>query len=152
MDTKICGKCKIEKDLTMFSKEKNGKIPWACKECKNKMYKEWEAKNPDKRKRLHQDFYNKKKDRMRWYFIEKKYGMSQEKYYQLLEEQNNGCKICGTTEAKHRSSNNLLVDHCHVTGKYRGLLCNRCNTSLGFVNDDIELLENMVKYLKEYKQ
>jgi len=45
-----------------------------------------------------------------------------------------------------------LVDHCHVTGKYRGLLCNRCNTSLGFVNDDIELLENMVKYLKEYKQ
>jgi len=51
-----------------------------------------------------------------------------------------------------RSSNNLLVDHCHVTGKYRGLLCNRCNTSLGFVNDDIELLEKMVNYLKEYKQ
>lgn len=79
-------------------------------------------------------------------------GMTKEKYHELLEEQNNGCRICGATEAKHRSSNNLLVDHCHVTGKCRGLLCNRCNTSLGFVNDDIELLEKMVNYLKEYKQ
>ena len=59
MNTKICGKCKIEKDLTMFSKEKNGKIPWACKECKNKMYKEWEAKNPEKRKKLHRKWSEK---------------------------------------------------------------------------------------------
>ena len=108
--------------------------------------------NSEKRKQLHQDFYAKKKERMRWYWIESKYGMTKEKYNELLQQQNNGCKICGATEAKHRSSNNLLVDHCHVTGNYRGLLCNRCNTSLGFVNDDIELLENMVKYLKEYKQ
>jgi hypothetical protein len=116
------------------------------------MYKDWEKRNPEKRKQLHQDFYAKKKERMRWYWIESKYGMTKEKYNELLQQQNNGCKICGATEAKHRSSNNLLVDHCHVTGNYRGLLCNRCNTSLGFVNDDIELLENMVKYLKEYKQ
>ena len=151
MDTKVCCRCKIEKPRIEFYQSK-GKTSGACKVCKSEMYKDWEKRNPEKRKQLHQDFYAKKKERMRWYWIESKYGMTKEKYNELLQQQNNGCKICGATEAKHRSSNNLLVDHCHVTGNYRGLLCNRCNTSLGFVNDDIELLENMVKYLKEYKQ
>lgn len=151
MDTKVCCRCKVEKPRTEFYQSK-GKTSGACKVCKAEMYKDWEKRNPEKRKKLHQNFYAKKKERMRWYWIESKYGMTKEKYHELLEEQNNGCRICGATEAKHRSSNNLLVDHCHVTGKYRGLLCNRCNTSLGFVNDDIELLEKMVNYLKEYKQ
>lgn len=40
------------------------------------------------------------------------------------------------------------VDHCHTTGKVRGLLCNNCNTALGLVDDKIEVLKRMIKYLK----
>jgi hypothetical protein len=56
------------------------------------------------------------------------------------------CEICGTlaSELKH----GLHFDHDHATGKFRGWLCHGCNTSLGFMKDDIELLLRMVEYLK----
>lgn len=43
----------------------------------------------------------------------------------------------------------LGVDHCHITGKVRGLLCMKCNSAIGFFNDDINLLQLAIKYLKE---
>jgi len=52
------------------------------------------------------------------------------------------CELCnGTTR--------IAYDHCHKTGKFRGWLCMKCNTALGLVNDDIELLQKMIKYLSK---
>jgi hypothetical protein len=45
----------------------------------------------------------------------------------------------------------LAVDHCHTTGKIRGLLCSKCNPALGAFNDNIEILNSAIKYLKEYE-
>ena len=53
------------------------------------------------------------------------------------------CEICGSTER-------LCIDHDHKTGEVRGLLCNRCNFALGFINDDMNLIENSIKYIEEY--
>jgi hypothetical protein len=57
------------------------------------------------------------------------------------------CEICGGDGSTHRSGN-ILFDHCHLTGKFRGWICNDCNAALGFAKDDPELLRKMAEYLE----
>ena len=73
-----------------------------------------------------------------------RYQINVNEYADLLEIQGNTCKICGKSP-----KTKLAVDHCHKTNKVRGLLCNRCNSCLGFVNDQISLLENMIRYIQD---
>jgi hypothetical protein len=76
------------------------------------------------------------------------YKLKLEEYQNLLEAQNSECKICKTkTPGKNRIS--FSVDHCHKTGKVRGLLCIKCNSLLGHAKDQIEILENAIQYLKD---
>lgn len=72
----------------------------------------------------------------------KRYNISKEEYINLLNKQNNKCVIC-----KKIPNKKLGIDHCHKTGKIRGLLCNNCNSALGFLNDDMELVKNAYDYL-----
>ena len=76
----------------------------------------------------------------------KQYGLTLDDYDEMLEEQGNSCAICDV----HISAlpTNLHVDHCHTTGKVRGLLCNKCNAGLGMYNDNPELLYTAIKYLE----
>jgi len=75
-----------------------------------------------------------------------KFGINTEEYSNLLEKQGNKCSICKTDNSNLKKS--LAVDHDHVTGKIRGLLCTNCNIGLGHFKDDITLLEESIKYLK----
>jgi hypothetical protein len=70
------------------------------------------------------------------------YGLTLEDYDAMLNEQNGLCAICFQKE-----KGNLFVDHSHKTNEVRGLLCNKCNSALGFLNDDISLFENAIRYL-----
>lgn len=70
-----------------------------------------------------------------------KYGMSNDQFYAMSASQGNKCKICGC-EVK------LTVDHDHVTGKVRGLLCGHCNSILGMSDDNQETLSRAIEYLK----
>jgi hypothetical protein len=84
-------------------------------------------------------------------FIKKAYGISYEDYLQLLERQNFGCAICQSKVANNkRTSDKLFIDHCHETGKVRGLLCSRCNHALGQFDDRADLLQNAISYLNGY--
>lgn len=74
------------------------------------------------------------------------YGISLEDYNKMLKNQNEVCAICSKVCITGRA---LAVDHCHKTGKIRGLLCAHCNTALGRFNDDPVMLEKAIKYLKE---
>ena len=78
--------------------------------------------------------------------LKRKYNISIEEYETLIESQNNSCKICGT-HAKNNLKGKLYIDHCHITGKVRGLLCMKCNSALGLLNDDKELIQNLLDYL-----
>ena len=86
----------------------------------------------------------------RTYVLQRKYGIDLEFYRYLLEKQNGVCALCGKPETtiRHGKIIGLAVDHDHVTGKVRGLLCRKCNVSLGFFGDDIERLEKAIAYLK----
>jgi hypothetical protein len=79
--------------------------------------------------------------------IEKTYGLTIRQYNELLRLQGGACAICGKVPRSRR----LAVDHDHVTGEVRGLLCASgdfgCNKGLGYFNDDVELLRRAVAYL-----
>lgn len=83
----------------------------------------------------------------------KKFGITSVDYENLLKKQNGGCAICGNPEVakdKHKNTpRELAVDHDHKTGKIRGLLCTNHNAVLGHAKDNIEILKNCIKYLKQ---
>lgn len=74
------------------------------------------------------------------------YGISRDEFDAMLTAQGGGCAICGSS-MRDVSRNRLCVDHCHDTGRVRGLLCGHCNRGLGFFQDSPELLEKAKRYL-----
>ena len=82
--------------------------------------------------------------------IKGKYGITHTDYEYILRKQNNTCAICNL-EQNSSITKHMFVDHNHKTGKIRGLLCSKCNFGLGNFKDDIELLENAIKYLKNHE-
>lgn len=77
------------------------------------------------------------------YRLFKKYGLTIQQFNEMLEDQGFGCAIC-TTELIFPN-----VDHCHKTGKVRGLLCSRCNSGLGIFQDNPNTLASALRYLDE---
>ena len=88
------------------------------------------------------------------HYYQSKYGISYSEYEQMVITCGNKCQICNQEEKiidKRRGKlKRLAVDHCHETGKVRGLLCFQCNRAIGGFKDDIKLLESAIKYLKEH--
>jgi hypothetical protein len=78
--------------------------------------------------------------------VQRLYGISREKYLQMDKDQGGHCAICGNKEGRRK----LDVDHDHVTGKVRALLCSRCNTVLGLMDESIEKMQLAIEYLKSY--
>jgi Recombination endonuclease VII len=142
MLTKHCNQCNTTKPISDFGTQR-GKPRHHCKECKNKESKEWYEKNKDRKRELSKEYKHIKKDKD----LKSTYGISLEDYNQMLAEQSNCCKICGTH--KDNVKRTLCVDHCHITGKVRGLLCDTCNRSLGLLKDSVEILKKAIEYLED---
>lgn len=85
----------------------------------------------------------KNKELERSYRLRNKFGITPEQYDTLVAIQQSGCAICGGID----SNKALAVDHCHTTGKVRGLLCSRCNQGLGMFKDSPALLEKAKVYV-----
>jgi hypothetical protein len=83
------------------------------------------------------------------------YGLTLETYLAMYDAQDGRCKVCEKpcapkgTEGRSPSVDVIQVDHNHVTGKVRGLLCFGCNASLGQAKDDIDILRALVRYLED---
>lgn len=84
--------------------------------------------------------YSAKQRPRRWRPNFRKYGLSTEEAHLLLLK---GCRICGNTE-----EDRLVVDHNHVTGRFRGVLCRQCNLLLGMAREDCSILERAAEYLR----
>jgi Recombination endonuclease VII len=80
-------------------------------------------------------------------YLKRTYGLTSEQYKGMLAAQNGVCAIC---EEKCNMNMNLCVDHDHITGKIRGLLCNSCNRALGLFKDKIKSLRAAAEYLEKY--
>lgn len=72
--------------------------------------------------------------------LKQKYGITLIQFNEMFEIQDGVCVICKIAKA-------TCVDHCHTTGKVRGILCSNCNTALGMFKDDVKVLLNAINYL-----
>lgn len=84
-------------------------------------------------------------------YIQRNYNISLTNYQDLYIEQNGKCKLCGSKGFKIKESHSMLlvIDHNHLTGAVRGLLCHNCNRALGLFKDDISLLKKGIEYLSK---
>lgn len=113
-----------------------------------KEFRKSETYNKTQKKWQHKD-YAKNPEKYHGYNIKRAYGITQQQYKELLEEQQHKCTICAT----HQSEllRRLAVDHCHETGKVRGLLCKPCNVSLGLLKENEQIMNNMIAYVRQFK-
>jgi hypothetical protein len=116
--------------------------------CKN-------YENSDKRQKYKKEYNNSEKGKQmsKNSSLLRKFKITLDEYNEMLVNQNYICAICGKPETDIDPRSNkpfaLALDHCHQTNKIRGLLCSKCNKSLGGFNDNIELLQSAIDYLKK---
>ena len=134
-DTKTCTKCRETKSYDDFHLREGGRLRSHCKTCINKQNRDYQMTPERKKKR--QEIWRKSSR-----FI--KYGLTEESFNEIITEQQYRCKICNTS-----IDSSCHVDHCHDTGKVRGLLCHQCNCGLGFFKDSTSRLEKALVYLNE---
>lgn len=147
MTGKVCGCCNVYRPYSEFypaPKRKDG-FRSDCKGCTKAKVKDWQSKNKDKCKSWYLGYRDTRYLR--------KYGVTYVEFLQLAKEQDNKCKICQNplVFGEPRTKKAAALDHCHATGKVRGILCNVCNTSLGGFQDSPELLRVAAKYLEDLK-
>jgi len=145
---KICSKCKVEQPLTEYHKSsihKGGHNP-QCRTCFNKTRRE--NRDPVKAAAHAKDWYARNKYRVREKQIRVKYGLTMEQYSLMVEDQQNKCKIC---EKDMNGVREPAIDHCHITGSVRDLLCANCNAALGLLQDDPEIIQNAARYVEYHR-
>jgi len=138
---KMCTVCKVAKPFEDFydgykaKKQRdvtNKKYPHSrCKECDHARVRVYHHKN---KKRITKQMLVSHRRRL--------YGLNEEEYNNMILSQNNLCAICNKPSDK-----TLHIDHDHVTGRVRGLLCPNCNTGIGMLQEDLIILNRAIEYL-----
>lgn len=129
---KTCSKCKKEKSVNDFYKNKYREdgLHHYCKICHSIQNK---------------SSYSYVKSKYRG--LKNNYNLNLEELENLYILQNKKCKICNIEHSSVSKHGGLYIDHCHTTGKVRGLLCSRCNLLLGNCKDDVSILNAAINYL-----
>jgi hypothetical protein len=115
------------------------------------------ARNKEAKKAYDREYHQRRKekrnldrnrdpDKYKNQEIQSKYGISIDDYYLILGMQGGGCSICGSIDPKF-GRKYFCVDHCHSTGRIRGLLCHTCNLGLGHFDDSLQLIQSAQAYL-----
>lgn len=105
----------------------------------------WYLKNREKQRAYRKEWYAKNKEKVRESNRLRRYGVTAEVLQEMLTNQDNRCAIC--TDVFDSNPRFTHVDHCHKTGRVRGLLCNRCNALIGYAKEDAAVLKAAVEYL-----
>lgn len=143
-DFKVCIKCEISKPLSDFYKRTDtGKYRNDCKDCRN-----------DYNLKLYHKSHKQKENHRKasWkHNIKKKYGLTVKEFRELEAEQDYKCNCCGISKEQTQQKE-LCVDHDHLTGEIRGLLCLQCNAGIGMLGDNLEGVQKAYDYLfRHYK-
>ena len=128
------GKHKLTSDEKIISAERFNKYQLDYSETHKKERREYHFKNK-----------TRFRDRKRNAALKHSFGITLDDYNKMFNNQNGKCAICGKHQTEFKEA--LSVDHCHRTGKIRGLLCKNCNTALGLMKDNSKLLFEALRYL-----
>jgi len=140
-----CPSCKKVKLLKYWkmTHSKYGRIyAEQCKKCRK-------MQDHLNRVRFPQDYRKKEANRHERSRIYRRFGLDMKVYMKMLKDQQKVCAICGGVNPSGRS---LYIDHCHSTGKIRGLLCGCCNSLLGFAKDRVSILRKAASYLLAFSK
>jgi hypothetical protein len=110
-----------------------------CKKCQNLANRKSYTKHLESRLEQYRHYY-------RTTGIFTKYGLTPKEWDKLYESQQGCCAICGRHQSEVPEKRRLAVDHNHLTGSIRGLLCTSCNTKLGWLENNFS---SIVDYLKK---
>lgn len=139
-----CNTCKLDKPYTDFSKKSEAKRGYAyrCKSCHNTYLRDvWYKNNSESQKRATRLYKVMNRHRI----LAARYGCSETDILELFSQACDACEVCGSTKR-------LCVDHCHSTGKIRGILCHACNTALGFLKEEEHRALSMAGYIQKNVQ
>ena len=148
METKYCPRCEQNKTSDEFYDVKAYKGTarrkyWCCNDCHRVLQKR------QYRKRIQRDPLAAYEQKLR------KFGLTREQYLEKVAAQRNLCAICEKPETvAYRNAGRikfLSVDHSHVTGQNRDLLCSKCNTALGLLDEDHARFQRAVDYLNRHE-
>jgi hypothetical protein len=134
---RVCGKSDLL--ATEIKWERRG--GHRCLECVKKRVDELNELNPARKLRIQMN--------ARISQFKRRYGITIEQYDEMFQEQGGVCAICQQECSTHQ---NLSIDHDHETGKVRGLLCLRCNHTIGRAGEDVELLLKMIDYVMKHRK
>jgi len=121
-------------DQSVYRRTKGKKEVPYCLLCARITHQKWAAKRS-----LEQPTWQAEKH------LKENWGLTLNDYDEMLAAQGGGCSICGTSDFGSKRGH---IDHDHKTGNIRGILCTNCNNGLGRFKDNIEYLEEAIRYLK----
>jgi hypothetical protein len=140
---KTCRECGVKETLEApFYKSTNNR----CKSCTKKYHQEYRSRTNVKKRESQRNKDRIDSGQKRAYHLKSAYGITPEKYDEMLAAQGGVCGICKGEDTKHKS-NYFAIDHNHSTGEVRGLLCGSCNTALGLFGDSVDSLMSAAAYL-----
>ena len=125
---KTCGVVKSSADFYENS-TKLGRFR-ECVPCHNKRSSQFRKDNPD-------------------YDLKRRYDMTADDFKRMLEEQGGTCAN-DACDYGSDEDHELVVDHCHETGKVRGLLCNWCNLAEGQLKSSTKVAEGLIIYMRKH--
>jgi hypothetical protein len=178
-EVRTCSKCAVTKPIVEFSVQtaRDGKRSTCrkCRDCRNTAFHayyeknkaklreasriasaEFRAKNPElARSRSYASRDKRKKNRPEEYaraayrsFVRRRYGIKLEDYDRMFAEQNGRCAVCGV--ANNGKFRFFAVDHNHTTNAVRKLLCNHCNSAIGYLREDPAIARAAAEYLESF--
>jgi hypothetical protein len=133
-----CRVCKLN-DNRAWREANKGKVS-QCK--RNYAVRNWAAIRKRQKEYMSTRKVEAAEYRRRWN-LSKRYGITVDRFTEMLDSQGGACAVCGKTQGRQ------VVDHDHVTGKVRGILCVRCNVSIGGLGDNAEGLMRAICYLEK---
>lgn len=162
---RTCKVCEKTKPLADFAKGDKGRPRLKCRDCAAEAHRKWREKNAEHVKEWHQKYnedperQQKHRDRQRHYYyrdtryrqdrnLRLRFGITLDEYLVMEAAQDGKCAVC---HLACKSSRSLAVDHDHVTGQVRGLLCMNCNRAIGWLQDNPDLLMDAAAYLLSHR-
>ena len=119
------------------------------RKTENARSRAWARANPEKVAAQKARNKHKRKAQARKSFLKCTYGLTEDQWSAMFEAQGRACGCCGSLTS--RSKRPWHTDHCHASGKVRGILCQPCNSMLGMAKDDPEILARGIAYLRASK-
>ena|SRR5579859_2484778 len=158
---KRCANCKEVKSLGEFStnRTRRGTTHAAyCRPCQAVKSRQSRQRDPERHRAKAAEYKRLNPERHAKYAFDAQLvkacraaGITPERYRHELSIQGGVCAICRSPQRNARMAR-LVIDHDHVTGEFRGLLCSHCNAALGQFGDNAAIMEEAIAYLRRSNQ